>query len=106
MRQRLILFFIFCLILLPLISAYCAPSELYCDNSYQDILKCDEEGNQKFVYEECSQGCQLTSEGPVCKEHLMNQKPASSFILPGIIILVILIGIGFYIKVLKSKSKP
>ncbi len=49
MEQKFALVLIFALMITPTILASCAPESLYCDSSYQDILKCDEEGNQKFV---------------------------------------------------------
>lgn len=99
------LFTFMVLLLIPTILASCAPNSLYCDNSYQDILKCDDQGNNKYVYEECSKGCQLTSEGPICKEHLVNSNTMSSFVLPfGIVLLIIFIVI-IYFKVLKCRRK-
>lgn len=106
MEQKLILLLFFSFLLLPTVLASCTPSQLYCDSSYQDILKCDEEGNQKFVYEECIKGCQLTLEGPICKEHLVKSRTVSSFILPaGIILLILGTVLIIYFKVLKSKRK-
>jgi hypothetical protein len=106
MEQKLILLLVFSLIITPTVLASCAPSQLYCDSSYQDILKCDEEGNQKFVYQECSKGCQLTSDGPICKEHLVKSRTVSSFIFPtGITLLIMGTVLIIYLKVLKSKRK-
>lgn len=105
MGQKLAIIFIFSLILIPIVSSYCAPGAIYCDNANQNILKCDDEGNQQIVYQECEKGCEMFSGEPICKENLMQVKPLSNFILPIGIILIIVITVVVFIKVLKSKRK-
>jgi hypothetical protein len=50
------------------VSGYtCDPGKLYCDDSMQNLLKCNDEGNLKVLQKECSLGCELTIEGAKCK---------------------------------------
>jgi len=56
--------------------------------------------------DECSKGCEVINGNLVCKENIMNTKPASNFILPvGITLLIIGTILIIYLKVLKSKKK-
>jgi len=46
----------------------CTPDKLYCDESLQNIVKCNKDGNDRIFYKECEEGCKVTVEGAECKE--------------------------------------
>lgn len=102
--MRKIVIVIIALMMISFISAFnvtitpdsgitCEPLRNYCDDSLQNVVKCNSDGTDKVLYTQCVEGCEYTADSAVCIEEKAkeNKNIFPILILPILFILIIVI---------------
>jgi len=87
----------------------CSPNSLSCDDSQMNVLKCNGDGNNKFIFKECIDGCGYNHGKANCNSNIIrnlkNENDIKNNIFLSLFILALLIIGILYLKKLSKNRK-